>query len=83
MVESCASAPVFDYDVECDCISCGRVNYRCGYCFFSPEILGRKDRFMRRGTVRAAFDATGKRWLVHLTGGSPLFTRFSSRLAKR
>lgn len=72
MMESPASVPVFDYDVECDWYLLWTCNYRCGYCFFSPEILGRKTRVHATPERwRAAFDATGKRWLVHLTGGEP------------
>ncbi len=67
-----ALASVFDYDVECDWYLLWTCNYRCRYCFFSPEILGSKIKtFGTPEQWRAAFDATGKRWLIHMTGGEP------------
>jgi MoaA/NifB/PqqE/SkfB family radical SAM enzyme len=62
----------FDYDIECDWLFLWTCNYRCGYCFISPELLGSKIKvYATPEEWRAAFDATGKRWLIHLTGGEP------------
>ena len=82
------SAPSFDYEMECDWHLLWTCNYRCGYCFFSPEKLGSKLRtFAAPEQWAAAFDATGKRWLIHMTGGEPTiypkFTELCERLTKR
>jgi MoaA/NifB/PqqE/SkfB family radical SAM enzyme len=62
----------FDYDIECDWLFLWTCNYRCSYCFVSPGLLGSKIKVHATPEEwRAAFDATGKRWLIHLTGGEP------------
>ena len=60
------------YDIEGAWHLLDTCNFRCSYCFFSAKELGRKI------AVRAlpeewlsAFTQTGKRWLLHLTGGEP------------
>jgi MoaA/NifB/PqqE/SkfB family radical SAM enzyme len=66
------SAPVFDYEMEGDWELLWTCNYRCPYCFVSLEKLGSKIRTSASPEQwAAAFDATGKRWLIHMTGGEP------------
>ncbi len=61
-----------DYDVEADWQLLDTCNYRCGYCFFDAERLGRKLRpAADAATWEAAFARTGRRWLLHITGGEP------------
>jgi MoaA/NifB/PqqE/SkfB family radical SAM enzyme len=60
------------YDIEADWILLQTCNYRCSYCFAPPEMLGEK--LQTYGTPqqwRAAFDATDRTWLLHITGGEP------------
>jgi MoaA/NifB/PqqE/SkfB family radical SAM enzyme len=61
-----------NYDIEADWSLLDSCNYRCAYCFIPPEKLGSKMRtFASVDAWRAAFDASGKIWLVHITGGEP------------
>lgn len=72
MTEPREAVPSFEHDVECDWNLLSTCNYRCAYCFHSPEVLGSKlETFATPDEWRAAFDATGKRWLIHITGGEP------------
>src|SRR6185437_9483763 len=60
------------YDIEADWSLLDSCNYRCAYCLISPEKLGSKMRtFASVDAWRAAFDASGKIWLAHITGGEP------------
>lgn len=60
------------YDIEADWQLLNTCNYRCPYCFFTGDTLGEKLRkFASPGDWQSAFDATGKVWLLHLTGGEP------------
>jgi len=60
------------YDIEADWILLQTCNYRCSYCFAPPEVLGEKLRtFATPQQWRAAFDATDRVWLLHITGGEP------------
>ena len=60
------------YDVEADWMLFYTCNYRCDYCFFSPQQLGQKVRVHANPAEwGAAFDRTGKTWLIHMTGGEP------------
>jgi MoaA/NifB/PqqE/SkfB family radical SAM enzyme len=61
-----------NYDIEADWMLFHTCNYRCDYCFFSAATLGQKVH-IHAGPDEwsAAFDRTGKTWLVHLTGGEP------------
>lgn len=60
------------YDIEADWQLLNTCNFRCEYCFFSDDILGEKLRtFASVKEWQAAFDVTGKTWLVHITGGEP------------
>jgi MoaA/NifB/PqqE/SkfB family radical SAM enzyme len=60
------------HDVEADWTLFTTCNYRCDYCFFSDEALGRKVS-VKAGPAEwaAAFDRTGLSWLLHITGGEP------------
>ena len=60
------------YDIEADWLLLKTCNFRCTYCGWEPEVLGSKL------TVHATpaqwvdgFHATGKTWLLHITGGEP------------
>jgi MoaA/NifB/PqqE/SkfB family radical SAM enzyme len=60
------------YDVEGDWILLQSCNFRCNYCFISPLDLGA--RITTHGTNTQwieGFEATGKTWLLHMTGGEP------------
>jgi MoaA/NifB/PqqE/SkfB family radical SAM enzyme len=60
------------YDLEADWHLLDTCNYRCGYCFLSPDTLAAKLRtFASPEDWRRAFDATGHTWLIHMTGGEP------------
>ena len=60
------------YDVEADWKLLNTCNFRCSYCFISPELLGGKMRVAAGPQAwRSAFERTGKTWLLHLTGGEP------------
>jgi MoaA/NifB/PqqE/SkfB family radical SAM enzyme len=62
-------------------------NYRCAYCFLSPESLGSKLRVHAQPDEwERAFRATGLTWLLHITGGEPTiypyFVELCARLAE-
>lgn len=76
------------YDAEADWILLNGCNYRCDYCFWSPESLGSKISGLARAQRWAeAFNDTGKIWLLHITGGEPSlhpeFAELCARLAER
>jgi len=76
------------YDIEADWRLLNTCNYRCGYCFLSAATLGEKLRAHASPTAwEAAFDATGRTWLLHLTGGEPSlypnFVELCERLTRR
>ncbi len=76
------------YDIEADWMLFYTCNYRCDYCFFPATMLGQKVH-LHAGPDEwgAAFDRTGKTWLVHLTGGEPShypdFVDLSAALTER
>ncbi|MFZ0929099.1 MAG: radical SAM protein [Syntrophobacteraceae bacterium] len=60
------------YDVEADWILLYTCNFRCPYCFFPAPTLS--DKIKMYGTAaqwREGFQATGRTWLLHITGGEP------------
>jgi MoaA/NifB/PqqE/SkfB family radical SAM enzyme len=60
------------YDLEADWMLLTTCNFRCNYCFFSTAVLG--SRLSIYGTHvqwKEGFDAAGKTWLIHITGGEP------------
>src|SRR5262245_6196950 len=60
------------YDIEANWHLLNTCNFRCEYCFFSAEVLGEKLRtFAGVDEWQTAFNATGKTWLAHITGGEP------------
>ncbi len=60
------------HDIEGDWLLFTTCNYRCDYCFLSEPALGRKVEVKATPAQwRAAFDRTGKTWLLHMTGGEP------------
>lgn len=76
------------YDIEADWHLLNTCNYRCGYCFFSSDVLGQKlQTYASPEQWQSAFDATGYTWLLHITGGEPSvypsFTELCEALTKR
>ncbi|HEV8391838.1 MAG TPA: radical SAM protein [Dongiaceae bacterium] len=60
------------HDIEADWLLFTTCNYRCDYCFLPEKQLGAKVRVHATPEQwRAAFDRTGKTWLLHMTGGEP------------
>ena len=62
----------FRYAVEADWVLLRTCNFRCSYCAIPLEELG--GRITTYATPREwldAFNATGKSWLLHITGGEP------------
>jgi MoaA/NifB/PqqE/SkfB family radical SAM enzyme len=60
------------YDVEADWVLLRTCNFRCRYCGIPPAELGAKIvRYATPAEWRDALNATGKSWLLHLTGGEP------------
>jgi MoaA/NifB/PqqE/SkfB family radical SAM enzyme len=60
------------HDIEGDWLIFSTCNYRCDYCFLSDEALGAKVQVHATPAEwRAAFERTGKTWLLHITGGEP------------
>ncbi len=60
------------YDLEADWMLLTTCNFRCTYCFFPDAILGaRLNIYGTHAQWREGFDATGKTWLIHITGGEP------------
>lgn len=60
------------YDAEADWLLLSRCNFRCPYCFFSPA--DRSARIITYATPSEwleGFNATGRSWLLHITGGEP------------
>jgi MoaA/NifB/PqqE/SkfB family radical SAM enzyme len=76
------------YEIEADWHLLNTCNYRCRYCFFSPDLLGEKlQTHASPEQWRSAFDATGYTWLLHMTGGEPCiypsFAELSEALTRR
>jgi MoaA/NifB/PqqE/SkfB family radical SAM enzyme len=67
------------YDIEADWQLLNTCNYRCGYCFYSPETLGEKlTVYADPYEWKRAIDETGLTWLLHITGGEPtVYPRFA------
>jgi len=60
------------YDVEADWALLTTCNFRCGYCFVSlPALATKLTAYGTNDQWTEGFDATGKTWLLHLTGGEP------------
>lgn len=60
------------YEVEADWALLNTCNFRCEYCFIDPALLGAK--VAAHGTPAQwvdGFQATGRTWLLHITGGEP------------
>lgn len=76
------------YDVEADFFPLTTCNFRCSYCFLSRASLGAKiKRFGTNEQWERGFNATGKTWLIHITGGEPFiypdFVDLCQRLIQR
>jgi MoaA/NifB/PqqE/SkfB family radical SAM enzyme len=76
------------YEVEADWTLLTTCNFRCGYCFFPPTALGAKlTTYGTPAQWAEGFDATGKAWLLHITGGEPSiypgFVGLCEQLARR
>ena len=60
------------YDIEADWRLLDTCNYACAYCFSSEHLLRRPLKTFATAEVwRDAFNATGRTWLLHMTGGEP------------
>lgn len=60
------------YEVEADWFLLTTCNFRCNYCFIPPTALGAKMAiYGRHAQWVEGFNATGKTWLLHITGGEP------------
>jgi len=71
------------YDIEADWKLLRGCNFRCTYCFSSPEVLATKiGAHAKPETWQEAFDATGLTWLLHITGGEPTAYPEFSRLCQ-
>jgi MoaA/NifB/PqqE/SkfB family radical SAM enzyme len=67
-----AAEPHRKYDVEADWILMSTCNFRCQYCYWDSEELGRKiEPPAPVEQLASFFDGTGLTWLLHLTGGEP------------
>jgi MoaA/NifB/PqqE/SkfB family radical SAM enzyme len=77
-----------NYDVEADWVLLTACNLRCDYCFVSLTALGARVAVHGTNAQWAdAFDAGGKTWLLHITGGEPFiypdFVNLCERLAQK
>ncbi len=75
-------------EIEADWTLFLTCNYACDYCFFTPEQLRSKLVVAASNEAwQQAFDNTGLRWLIHLTGGEPTvlpgFADLCERLTRR
>lgn len=60
------------YEIEADWVLLRACNFRCNYCAILPEELGgRINVHATAAEWLEAFNATGKSWLLHITGGEP------------
>jgi MoaA/NifB/PqqE/SkfB family radical SAM enzyme len=60
------------YDVEADWFLLNTCNFRCSYCFDPADLLSSKiNIYGSPKQWKEGFDATGKTWLLHITGGEP------------
>ena len=60
------------HDVEADFFLLPTCNFRCRYCFVPAAALGAKIQpFGTAEQWAQGFAATGRRWLLHITGGEP------------
>ncbi len=60
------------YDVEADWTLLYACNFRCSYCFSPAIALSSKIKtYATPAQWRKVFRATGKTWLLHITGGEP------------
>ena len=81
---SVEGAPPMHYDIEVDWQLLNTCNYRCGYCFFPPSVLGEKLTVHAAPEAWAqAIDRTGLTWLLHVTGGEPtIYPQFAELLQR-
>ena len=60
------------YDMEADWVLLTTCNFRCAYCFVPlPALATKLTAYGTNGQWTEGFDATGKTWLLHMTGGEP------------
>ena len=60
------------YDVEADWVLLRTCNFRCSYCAIPlAELQGKIDVHATPSEWLEGFNATGKSWLLHITGGEP------------
>lgn len=60
------------YDIEADWMILTTCNFRCAYCFVPlPALEAKRTTYGVNAQWADGFAATGKRWLLHITGGEP------------
>ena len=60
------------YDIEADWLLLSTCNFRCSYCFSPTSASGAKIKtYGTPAHWKDVFGATGKTWLLHITGGEP------------
>lgn len=62
-----------DYDIEADWLLNEYCNFNCGYCFDSADKLKKYKGNVDTQKVVDGFNNTGMRWMIHMSGGEPLF----------
>jgi len=72
------------YDIEADWMLLSLCNFRCSYCMISKA--DRRSKVMIYASSKRwqnCFDATGKTWLIHITGGEPTLYPYFVELCRR
>lgn len=60
------------YDIEADWVLLTTCNFRCAYCFVPlPALETKLTTYGTNAQWSEGFDATGKTWLLHISGGEP------------
>lgn len=62
-----------DYEIEADWLLNEYCNFNCEYCFDSSDKLKKYKGNAYTHKVVDAFNNTGIKWLIHMSGGEPLF----------
>ena len=76
------------YDIEADWSLLRTCNFRCDYCYFDDQERSVKIKTHASPEQWAeGFNKTGKKWLIHITGGEPTlypdFVRLCDELTKK
>ncbi len=62
-----------NYDIEADWLLNDYCNFNCGYCFDSTNKLKKYKGNIDTKRVVDGFNNKGMKWLIHMSGGEPLF----------